>query len=640
MRTHDLPEPPPANAMDALAVCAMLDSLGIALCTYDAQLRAVRWNRTFLKFFPEHAGRIHVGEHYRDNLARFHRGRIAAPESQPVDQFVDDGVRRHLNQTRPFTFFHHGRWLRVTCQPDAAGSTTRVWMSLPSAAVSGRPLPSDGPATSDAPAEPSDHASFDNVADGVMVLDPRGRIVSVNEEFVRLYRIASRASVVGLEFRDVVAAAWRAADPARARVDDPDDERQASHPTWQLALADHAHFTGAPFELPLPDDRWIRVMAHEAADHMRYSVHVNVTAFKRQERDLRDAERQARQNAARFRAAFDHAGIATGLIDADTAFVDVNAALCRLLGAERDALVSSRLTDLLAAADAVALGQAIADLRNGQILRFEHDMMLSRDVLQQAAWVRLSCTPVSAEPGVLAALLVAQLQDITSMRIAESERDRLMEKLQYQATHDPLTGLCNRTHFEVQVSGAIAALERAPAGGPADGPPAPALRAGPTCLCFFDLDGFKAINDTAGHAAGDAALREVAALFVEEVGRDGLVARVGGDEFAALLHRCDTDRARAIAARIVGRLRRDEFRWNGVARRLGVSIGLTALYRPDTLADALHRADAACYAAKRSGSSQVRTAPAPAATAGDPATAAPPAATPPATLPPPAAPGH
>jgi diguanylate cyclase (GGDEF)-like protein/PAS domain S-box-containing protein len=596
-------DPPMSEAMDPRLVCGMLDSLGIALCTYDAQLRAVRWNRTFLTLFPEHAGSIHVGEHYRENLQRFYRSRLPDPDRQPVDHYVAEGIRRHLHQTRPFTFFHRDRWLRVTCEPGADGSRTRVWVPLPTVTTADDPLEADA-APCAGPSAATRHASFENVADGVMVLDPRGRIVSVNEEFVRLYGLATREALVGLEFRDVLAAVWRRADPMVARVHDSEDGGAGHQPAWQFALADYSHFAGAPFELPLPDDRWIRVMAHETTDHMRYSVHVDITAFKRQENDLRAAERQARQNEARFRAAFDHAGIATGLIDADTVFVDVNTALCDMLDRPHDALVSSRLDHLLYTDDTLALHRAVADLRTGRTQRFEYDMALRGPASRPPVWARLFCTPVGGEPDAPAALLVVQLQDITTVRIAEVERNRLVERLQYQATHDPLTRLFNRTHFEVQVSEAIHALAEAGTGTP--------RYAAPACLCFFDLDGFKAINDTAGHAAGDAALQQVAALFAEEVGRDGLIARVGGDEFAALLRHHDPDQARALAARIIARLHGAEFRWNDTARRLGVSIGITALYRPDTLADALHRADSACYAAKRSGSSQVRTAAAPA----------------------------
>jgi diguanylate cyclase (GGDEF)-like protein/PAS domain S-box-containing protein len=596
-------DPSPSEPMDPDRVCAMLDSLGIALCTYDARLRAVRWNRTFVELFPEHAGLIHAGEPYEENLRRFYRVRLDDPDRQPIDQHVAEGVRRHLNQTRPFTFFHHGRWLRVTCQPGADGSRTRAWVPLPTVAlVDDAPLP-DVAACAD-PSPGARHASFENVADGVMVLDPRGRIVSVNEEFIRLYGLAAREALVGLEFRDVVAAVWRRADPRVARVHDAEGDRP---PAWQFALADHAHFAGAPFELPLPGDRWIRIMAHETLDHMRYSVHVDITAFKRQEHELRAAERLARQSEARFRAAFDHAGIATGLIDASTGFVDVNTALCELLGMAREALLARCMDRMVGEDDATALRRAVADLRTGRAERFEHDMVLRADGPDGArvpVWTRLSCTAVGGEPDAPAALLVVQLQDVGAVRAAEAQRDRLVEHLRYQATHDPLTRLFNRTHFEVQVSEAIEALAAA-GDGPGAAPPEAA------CLCFFDLDGFKAINDTAGHAAGDAALQEIAALFAKEIGRDGLIARVGGDEFAALLRHHDTDRARALAARIVARLREAEFRWEGSARRLGVSIGITALHRPDTLADALRRADAACYAAKRSGSSQVRTAPAP-----------------------------
>ncbi|MHB1215223.1 MAG: GGDEF domain-containing protein [Thiobacillus sp.] len=121
-------------------------------------------------------------------------------------------------------------------------------------------------------------------------------------------------------------------------------------------------------------------------------------------------------------------------------------------------------------------------------------------------------------------------------------------------------------------------------------------------LMYLDLDNFKSLNDTAGHAAGDLAIRQIAARLKGVVrGRDTL-ARLGGDEFGLLLERCPPERARLRAEQLHQVVASYVLNWNGEPHRLGVSIGL-ALFktRKHSLNGILAAADAACYQAKRNG---------------------------------------
>lgn len=119
---------------------------------------------------------------------------------------------------------------------------------------------------------------------------------------------------------------------------------------------------------------------------------------------------------------------------------------------------------------------------------------------------------------------------------------------------------------------------------------------------YLDLDNFKSVNDTAGHAAGDLAIRQIAARLKDVVrGRDTL-ARLGGDEFGLLLERCPAERARQRAEQLHRVVESYVLRWNGETFRLGVSIGL-AIFKTHkhSLNAILAAADAACYQAKRNG---------------------------------------
>lgn len=165
----------------------------------------------------------------------------------------------------------------------------------------------------------------------------------------------------------------------------------------------------------------------------------------------------------------------------------------------------------------------------------------------------------------------------------------LMERLQRLAEHDALTGLANRTLFEAHLARADA--------------PAPGERrlAG---LLLLDVDRFKLVNDTLGHAAGDACLRDVAATLTQGLGPGSVAARLGGDEFAVLLY--DGAPAGEVERRVAGLVARNRRSLPGDGEALGISIsaGLALVPEgglPGGAAALIHRADLALYAAKAAG---------------------------------------
>jgi diguanylate cyclase (GGDEF)-like protein/PAS domain S-box-containing protein len=166
---------------------------------------------------------------------------------------------------------------------------------------------------------------------------------------------------------------------------------------------------------------------------------------------------------------------------------------------------------------------------------------------------------------------------------------RQHEQLSWAASHDKLTGLSNRAAFEVLLEEATlhAATQ-------------------PFCALFIDLDRFKEVNDSSGHAAGDALLREIAGRLSSQLRSGDTVARLGGDEFAVLLPTCPIPQATALAETL--RLAVEEYTldWDGTSHSVGASIGLVCVNgRHATAADVLKAADAACYQAKRQGRNRV-----------------------------------
>jgi diguanylate cyclase (GGDEF)-like protein len=165
-------------------------------------------------------------------------------------------------------------------------------------------------------------------------------------------------------------------------------------------------------------------------------------------------------------------------------------------------------------------------------------------------------------------------------------------ELFWQANHDPLTTLVNRRGFEEQLRAAVAASRE---GGKQH------------TLLFIDLDRFKLINDSSGHAAGDEFLRQIAGALRARVRTSDVLARLGGDEFAVLLQACPVEQALRIANAIRMEISSFRFVWRDKVFHVGASIGLVVMSDPEATADeVLEQADEACYAAKEAGRDQIR----------------------------------
>ncbi|HTV68176.1 MAG TPA: EAL domain-containing protein [Rhizobiaceae bacterium] len=168
-----------------------------------------------------------------------------------------------------------------------------------------------------------------------------------------------------------------------------------------------------------------------------------------------------------------------------------------------------------------------------------------------------------------------------------------IERLSWQASHDELTGLANRREFERR-------LERAIAQQPGEDEEWPALM-------YLDLDQFKIVNDTSGHAAGDQLLKQVSALLLENIRPGDLVARLGGDEFGILLANCNLEDATVVAERLRHAINDLQFVWTGRYFSISASIGLVHLSQPGiTLEETMRAADIACYMAKEKGRNRVQ----------------------------------
>lgn len=261
----------------------------------------------------------------------------------------------------------------------------------------------------------------------------------------------------------------------------------------------------------------------------------------------------------------------------------VSAEFCRLVGkTEQELLGRDARTIFASNEDYDALGPKVAAaFASGQPYQGEWRFLRSET---GAFWGQLRGMPV--ESGNPEAGTIWTLADV-------SEHVSAREELEWSASHDPLTGLGNRKLFEQQVA---RTMEARPASLPA-------------AVVMIDLDRFKPINDTAGHAAGDAMLKLVATAITSRVRSTDLAARLGGDEFGLLLRNCPPEAALRIADSVREAISGAVLTWGGQQLQVGASMGIAPLAAStESGATWLQDADAACYAAKAAGRGVVRTA--------------------------------
>ncbi len=221
-------------------------------------------------------------------------------------------------------------------------------------------------------------------------------------------------------------------------------------------------------------------------------------------------------------------------------------------------------------------------LEEGRPIRHDDPViLLGRDGTEFI--IRDNATPLRSRSGEITGMVLI-FHDFTHIQ-------RISDQLTFQATHDELTGLHNRREFESRLKALLSDSN---------------FETQVHALCFLDLDQFKIVNDTCGHVAGDALLKDVARLLLAQVRRNDLVARLGGDEFGIILFNCPLKQALIVAESIRDAIRQHRCTWEEHVFEIGVSIGLVPI---DSMAlspaEIMINADTACYIAKDSGKNRV-----------------------------------
>ena len=218
-------------------------------------------------------------------------------------------------------------------------------------------------------------------------------------------------------------------------------------------------------------------------------------------------------------------------------------------------------------------------LTNPQQVHKKEIRKLCRDNI---IWVRETARLVTNEKQIKNILLVCE--DVTETYL-------LTEKIAYQASHDALTGLLNRSEFDSCAQQAVQTTHQ---------------QSVEHVLCYLDLDQFKIVNDTCGHLAGDELLRQLGKVLHGQIRKGDLLARLGGDEFGILMHHCTLNQAFHACEKLRNSIKDFHFAWKDKSFTIGVSIGISIINRySGNAVDVLKEADAACYAAKEKGRNRV-----------------------------------
>ena len=309
----------------------------------------------------------------------------------------------------------------------------------------------------------------------------------------------------------------------------------------------------------------------------------DVSARRRTEQALREAEE-------RFRRSFEDSATGMALVEVRSVdreggrLLQTNQALVELSGYSEAELSGLRIWDLIHHEDLPRVGKDVEDLlaRHGATYQTEV-RFVGADGRER--WASASVSIVRDHHGEPLHAVV-QVQDAT-------ERKRHEGQLRYLADHDPLTGLANRRRFETELRRELAAAHRYGSGG---------------AVILLDLDNFKALNDSHGHAAGDELLRAVAQAIRGRMRASDTLARLGGDEFAVVIPRASAEEARHAAEgirRVISEVRLDGA---ASAHQVTVSTGIAMFHDgPEAALDAdlIVEADMAMYEAKKSGRDRI-----------------------------------
>ena len=289
------------------------------------------------------------------------------------------------------------------------------------------------------------------------------------------------------------------------------------------------------------------------------------------------AQQKLLEAESRYRNLVETAHDLVWSIDTNGEWIYLNNAVSQIYGYRQEEMLNRHFSDFQAPESSERDAAAFEQIMKGKEL-FQYETV-HLDKNGERIYISLNARPVFDDKGEVS-YICGTARDITEQKHFEQE-------LTYQAQHDTLTGLYNRSYFQSELERVISRI----------------ARSGAECaLLYLDLDQFKYVNDTVGHAAGDRLLKECTELLRKNIREGDLLARFGGDEFTILLYNIDHSHALPVAENIRNMFEHYRFMDSGQTFNVTCSIGLSMIDADINSADeALSRADLACNISKAQG---------------------------------------
>ena len=280
------------------AIGDTLDGVKIAICVFDDEDRSVFWNRTFLEVFPEHVGKVYEGEPYRENLKRFYTARLNPADLPNIEQFISMGIDRHHSQMRPYSFDHRDQRVHVSSLPLPSGQRVRIWNAEKR---HHRELRIQALATNAVVVSEETATLLDRLADGVMICDHDGMLKWVNQAFVDMYACRDKQECLNHSFFYIYEKAWQ--------------QKQTPSPhTAKKTIADlteQFNFSGAPFDITLPNQHTVRVITQKNLRQDTIYTHADVSELVLQKTLLLQAQAQLTELAKKKSAYLEEQMLST-----------------------------------------------------------------------------------------------------------------------------------------------------------------------------------------------------------------------------------------------------------------------------------------------------------------------------------------
>ena len=369
------------------------------------------------------------------------------------------------------------------------------------------------------------------------------------------------------------------ADPSLAVEHVHPDDRDAWDASVELSAADLSRWEWRGRHVM--DDGTIKFLHASAQPVREPDGKIVWDGVVSDETAIRTAQEHEAQALEQFRVAFERAPIGMAVVSLDGRLERVNEALCEITAYSSEDLRAMAPLAIVHPDDADAAAREFARLGSaGDTLAFEHRIVRATG---DPAWVQARVTLIRDDAGSPLHAL-AQVLDVTERRAYE-------DRLRHLADHDALSGLLNRRGFESTLERHMASCRRYGAAG---------------ALLVIDLDGFKLVNDTLGHGAGDALIVSCAHALKERLRETDVIARLGGDEFAVLLPVQTLREAEQAAQSLIDTVREQAAEIaHSHPGRITASIGIAPFSEEQLTADEmLVRADLAMYDAKEAGKDQ------------------------------------